>query len=402
MRKAIFAAFVAIICSLNANAQDDTSFNATGILDNWSITLQGGAKAPLNGRLSVFPNSRGVVGLAINKQLTPNYGLTLEGNLALNTSSWAKDQEITTYKSKTVFDDLTLMLLNRINLINVFGGWTGEKSVVELEAVAGGGWLRYLYNREEGIDFNTVAAKFGLNLNFNLGADKEFGISLKPAVIFDVWRNKYINAKLTKSKMVGEVLIGLTYNFLNSNGRHYQTAVAVMTAEELVALNKKIRKANNDKIKAEKANKELRAENDRLLAFLDECQNAPKPEAKPKVVEKVVEKVVDHSKRTLESTVTFRVGARSIEPSQQPNVERIATYLKNHPNATVDIKGYASPDGSVELNMQIAEARAKAVKDMLVNKYGISATRITAEGQGIGNMFEENDWNRVSICTINE
>ena len=142
MRKAIFAAFVAIICSLNANAQDDTSFNATGILDNWSITLQGGAKAPLNGRLSVFPNSRGVVGLAINKQLTPNYGLTLEGNLALNTSSWAKDQEITTYKSKTFFDDLTLMLLNRINLINVFGGWTGEKSVVELEAVAGGGWLR--------------------------------------------------------------------------------------------------------------------------------------------------------------------------------------------------------------------------------------------------------------------
>lgn len=38
---------------------------------------------------------------------------------------------------------------------------------------------------------------------------------------------------------------------------------------------------------------------------------------------------------------------------------------------------------------------------MLVNRYGIAEERIVAEGQGVGNMFEEPDWNRVSICTIN-
>ena len=38
---------------------------------------------------------------------------------------------------------------------------------------------------------------------------------------------------------------------------------------------------------------------------------------------------------------------------------------------------------------------------MLVGKYGIAEERIVAEGQGVGNMFEEPDWNRVSICTIN-
>jgi hypothetical protein len=37
-----------------------------------------------------------------------------------------------------------------------------------------------------------------------------------------------------------------------------------------------------------------------------------------------------------------------------------------------------------------------------VNKYKIAANRIEAEGQGVGNMFEEADWNRVSICTIAE
>ena len=66
------------------------------------------------------------------------------------------------------------------------------------------------------------------------------------------------------------------------------------------------------------------------------------------------------------------------------------------------ITGYASPEGSEELNERIARQRAEAVQKMLVNKYGISKERIVAEGQGIGYMFEEPDWNRVSICTINE
>ena len=54
------------------------------------------------------------------------------------------------------------------------------------------------------------------------------------------------------------------------------------------------------------------------------------------------------------------------------------------------------------LSRDIAKQRAESVKNMLINRYKIAANRITAEGQGVGNMFEEPDWNRVSICTINE
>ena len=68
----------------------------------------------------------------------------------------------------------------------------------------------------------------------------------------------------------------------------------------------------------------------------------------------------------------------------------------------VIIKGYASPEGSAEINAKIANARAVAVRDILVNKYKIAANRISAEGQGVGNMFSEPDWNRVSICTLDE
>ena len=89
-----------------------------------------------------------------------------------------------------------------------------------------------------------------------------------------------------------------------------------------------------------------------------------------------------------------------VSKAQYPNVQRVATYLKNNANARVRILGYASPEGSKEINERIANARANAVKDMLVRVYHISADRIDACGQGVGDVFEEPDWNRVSICEI--
>ena len=80
----------------------------------------------------------------------------------------------------------------------------------------------------------------------------------------------------------------------------------------------------------------------------------------------------------------------------------VASYLKNHADAKVSIKGYASPEGSKEVNEKLANARAEAVKNMLIKTYKIDANRIEAEGQGIGNMFSEPSWNRVSICTLEE
>lgn len=98
----------------------------------------------------------------------------------------------------------------------------------------------------------------------------------------------------------------------------------------------------------------------------------------------------------------FRIGSAVITADQQPNVEMIADYLKNHPQAKVIVKGYASPDGNYDFNVKLAAKRAESVKNALVSRYKIAASRIDASGQGIGEMFSEPSWNRVSICTIEE
>ena len=111
-------------------------------------------------------------------------------------------------------------------------------------------------------------------------------------------------------------------------------------------------------------------------------------------------KVVDNSKQYMNILVHFPKSQTNITADQRANVERVASYLKSHPEATCVIKGYASPEGKEDVNVKLANGRAASVKDMLVKKYGIAANRIQAAGQGISNMFDELSWNRVSICEI--
>ena len=130
------------------------------------------------------------------------------------------------------------------------------------------------------------------------------------------------------------------------------------------------------------------AQKDRKIAdlqdALDECNKKPKY-VKPATA------------TNLQPTVLFRLGSSQIDRAQLPNVELIANYMKNHKDAKVTIKGYASPEGDKQLNQRLSENRANAVKNMLVSKYKISADRLTAIGMGVTDkLFSEIDFNRVA------
>ena len=71
--------------------------------------------------------------------------------------------------------------------------------------------------------------------------------------------------------------------------------------------------------------------------------------------------------------------------------------MRKHRGAHVEIRGYASPEGSKEINQKLSEDRAEAVKDALVKKYKISASRLTTRGMGATDkLFEEVEFNRVA------
>ena len=378
MKKIFISLFLSGVFMYHTNAQ--TAVEGNKFLDNWSIGISAGGTTPLTHH-SFFGNMRPITGIELNKQLTPVFGFGLEAVGSFNTS-----------QSRTIFDRSNVSLLGLVNLNNLLGTYTGVPRPFEIEAVAGIGWLHYYMNRETGSDQNSMSTKLGLNFNFNLGESKAWTLALKPALVYDMNAMGSEAVRFHSGRAVWEISVGLKYHFGCSNGKHHFTKVRAYDQQEVDVLNAKINELHTQAGKDAEALQEAVRKVTELEAALDKCRNQEP---------KIVKDTIDNTKKTLESVITFRQGRTTVDNSQLPNVERIATYLKNHKGASVLIKGYASPEGSVEVNERIARQRAEAVKKMLVSRYGIAGERIVTEGQGVGNMFEEPDWNRVSICTIN-
>ncbi len=379
MKKTLLLAAIAF-GAMSASAQ---VVEQPGFFDNWSIGVDGGVTTPMTGH-AFFRAMRPVVGLHIDKQITPAFAMGVEGNFGINalTNEYG-------VKSATTFDNSYVGLYSAVNLNNLFAGYNCGRRFFTVEAVAGAGWGHTFVNKMGASDFqdhNFFATKAGLNFNFNV--TDNFTVSVKPSVVWDMSdaNVKQTSAAYDIHKAMFNIQAGLTYHF----GNGFQ-CVRPYDQAEIDGLNGQINdlRAQLDNCTASLKDWESRA--NACEAALKECQNRP-----------VVTEVVKEQTTNLNSVrfVFFRIGSSVITADQQPNIEMIAAFLKNHPNAKVVVKGYASQDGPLELNEKLAAARAESVKKALMSRYKIAADRIVAEGEGIGHMFEEESWNRVSICTI--
>ena len=83
----------------------------------------------------------------------------------------------------------------------------------------------------------------------------------------------------------------------------------------------------------------------------------------------------------------------------QINVYNMAQWLKDNPDAKIDVVGYADRGtGTSEYNLRLSEKRAQAVADALVNEYGIERDRLNVRCEGSdAQPYDTNDWNRVVV-----
>jgi len=90
--------------------------------------------------------------------------------------------------------------------------------------------------------------------------------------------------------------------------------------------------------------------------------------------------------------VRFASGSSSFRNMDQPLIKRLIFYLKDNPEASIQVYGYASSEGSIEVNQIISQARADAFKKFLISK-NVQENRITALGKGIENPIASNESN---------
>lgn len=378
------------VCATAAFATAQTTVRGSKITDNWSVGIQAGGVTPASHH-AFFGDLRPVVGLTLAKEITPVIGLAAEANAVINAQH--NNFGPTGYPANTnrAFDASNVSGLLRVNIVNLIKDYTGEPGLVDVKAVFGMGWGHEYYGGADN-DRNLLTSKAGLDFGFNIGADKAWQVNVKPAYVWALTDGRYASEYDNKFGHI-ELLAGVTYKFQNSNGTHNFTLVKEYDQAEVDGLNAKINDlrgqlgAKDQKIAADAAAiKKLQDE-------LNACRNK-KVESAP---------VANKTVNSLETNVFFAQGKSTISAAQLPNVERVATYLKNHPNAKVAINGYASPEGGKAINEKLSVNRAEAVKNRLIKKYKIDPSRIVeVKGNGVGNLFSEPTWNRVAISTITE
>lgn len=80
--------------------------------------------------------------------------------------------------------------------------------------------------------------------------------------------------------------------------------------------------------------------------------------------------------------VLFANNSSVISNPNDSQFQEFADFMSRYPNTDTVVEGHASAPGEDAYNMRLSQERANAVRALLINKYGVDGSRLTAKGFG--------------------
>jgi len=133
-----------------------------------------------------------------------------------------------------------------------------------------------------------------------------------------------------------------------------------------------VKKTEVKEVKVIKCEPVKDSDNDGVPDNIDKCPNTPE------------NMLVDHNGCPIITTLrlNFDFNKAVVKKIYYPELQKVAEILKNNPILKIEIAGHTDNIGSDEYNMKLSQKRAEAVKNILVNRFGIDPNRIVAKGYG--------------------
>jgi len=100
---------------------------------------------------------------------------------------------------------------------------------------------------------------------------------------------------------------------------------------------------------------------------------------------------VQPARITMAMYIDFDVNKSNVKPEYNDELRRVADFMKANPSVTATVEGHTGNlQGSPQLSMQISQERAQNVVNDLVDNFGVSRSRLSAEGFGQTRRFAYN------------
>lgn len=363
--KKIMMFIAAMAISLTAAAQN---FEWTGPFGLPYVSVNGGTTSSLraNNFSEYFRDIRPTAGIEFGTYFTPVWGAEIEGQIDFGT---AVQKDVLESNSTFVYDSgfvgqSSVLVNGKVNLSNLFGGYKGYPRRVEVVGFAGLGW-GHDYG-EPRVDPNYVVYNTGAELNVNLGKERAWQVNVRPAV---VWKNYDNNPNFHRYDGYFRFAVGVTYKFGNRRTKSHNFVTNTYDAYQ--------------------------KDYDYLLKKYKELAGRePQVKEVEIVKEKVVKDTVSVSSNN-SSIIYFELGEYAISERELARIDYFVSTIENR-NATIKITGSAdTKTGTEPRNKFLAEKRAEAVKEVLVNEYGFDANQIVTGV--ILDVFEIPSSSRVAI-----
>ena len=383
--KKIFMSCLLLAGVLSASAQEEYPKTVYDHNPYWYIQLQGGAQYTL-GEIDfsdlISPN----VQVALGRQFSPVFG----ARLAVN--AWQSKAGIeaagNTYKWKWMYVapgiDLTFNLSNlfcgfnpnRIFNFSVFGGlganigWDNKINDIKAAAAA----LYPLTTTATGTSENTqyawdgtkvrVFGRAGVAADFKVSDAVSLGLEVNANTLSD----RYNSKKAGNWDWYFNALAGVKINL----GKTYSTRT----------------------IEAPKVPEKV------IERVIERVVEKPVPQQVVEPTRAVAEKKEVEETKFRRDIFYLKAGKTWIDKSEYHKVKEVADYMKEHPNCTVEVTGYADRGtGNPKINNNLSQRRAQAVANMLIRNYGIKKNRIKVDFKGDTiQPFAKEIENRVAIA----
>ena len=344
---------------------------------NWFFSIGGGAEATFGDNDSAGSFGKRIsptLNVSVGKWFTPGLGLRLQysglqarGFTYDAGADYVKGTQMKDGYYKQRFDYMNLHADVMFNLNALFGGYNPDR-VYEIIPYIGAGWA-HAYSRPH---TNTATFNAGIINRFRLSSAVDLNLELSATGLegkFDGERG----GKRDYDGILGATL-GVTYYFPT---RGFQRPVPQIISE----------------IELSQMRDQMNAMAAANMQLQQQLANAKQP-----VEVEETEEVVITDTNIAPRTVFFKIGSDKLSPQEEMNLSYLASKIKEFPNTTYTINGYAdSATGTPAFNQKLSLERAQVVKDLLVKKYGISADRLKVAAGGGVDKFGQPILNRVVL-----
>lgn len=94
---------------------------------------------------------------------------------------------------------------------------------------------------------------------------------------------------------------------------------------------------------------------------------------------------------TIDLEILFETDKSMVRPAYYAKTTELVAFMKQYPNAVVTIEGHTDSRGQNDYNQALSQRRVNAVKEILINEFGVAPERISAIGYGESQPRASND-----------